>query len=131
MNTIHYNQLNEAMSCKLSVNPESVKVGMMATMYAGSDRYMMIVVAHPNKNSIVVEHYDYSLHGQIKTINGIEFADASGYNEREIHAQKFDGHAGADYTWRKNNRWMPKGCGMWGTCSVHVGKGDEYRDPNF
>ena len=54
MNSIHYNQLNEAMNCRMSITPENVVPGMMATMYVGSDRYKKIVVAHPTKNTIIV-----------------------------------------------------------------------------
>lgn len=131
MNAIHYNQLNEVMTCKMSINPDNVQIGMMATMYIGSDRRKMIIAGHPTKNSIIVEFYNEKIHGEVNTIDGIDFADVSTYNTREAEAQKHGESVGIPYTWRKNNRWMPKGSGMWGTCSIHIGKGDEYRDPDF
>lgn len=35
---MNVNQINEMIGCRMSVSPENVKVGMMATMFAGSDR---------------------------------------------------------------------------------------------
>ena len=118
---MNVNQINEMMGCRMSVSPENVKVGMMATMFVGSDRYAMVVVAHPSTNRIDVEYYSKSVHGDIHVINGIEYANVNS----DEHYDSFQ------YSYRKNYRWMPVGSDMWGTCSIHVGKGEEYIDPSF
>lgn len=149
MNSIHYNQLNEAMNCRMSITPENVVPGMMATMYVGSDRYKKIVVAHPTKNTIIVEWYDEEIHGPVAVHDGVEFANPANFEERdkfynerckakdkgygatEEELAKTTYTLGSTFSWRRNNRWMPKGSGMWETGAIHVGKGDEYRDPDF
>lgn len=118
---MNVNQFNEMIGCRMSISPADVKVGMMATMFVGSDRYAMVVVGHPSKNRIEVEHYLKSVHGSIHVENGIEYANV----KSDEHYDSYP------YSYRKNGCWMPVGVDMWGTCSVHVGKGDEYRDPNF
>ena len=149
MNTIHYNQLNEVMNCRMPVSPETVVPGMMATQYVGSDRYKLIVVAHPTKNTIITERYDEKVHGPVSVVDNVEFASPANFEERdrkfnEYHKARDKEYGATDeelknvtytlgetFSWRKNNRWMLKGSGMWGTCAVHVGKGDEYIDPDF
>ena len=38
---------------------------------------------------------------------------------------------GKIFTYRKNKRWMHEGDDLWGTGAIHLGKADEYRDPDF
>ena len=130
---MHYNMVNEVMSAEMSsTNPV---VGMCATMFVGSDRYAMVVTEVINKKKIRVDHMN------IEHYNGEKRKDDSGAEFIPLH--KMNAYAevndectsivpcGQIYTYRKNKRWMPAGSGLWETCSIHLGKADNYRDPNF
>ena len=106
--TISINEINEAMSCKVSVK-NNVVAGMVGTMFVGSDRYPIVVAT-------------------VFSPKHIKIADLP-----NAYLSKFISkvHELTDYTLRKNGRWMPKGEGMWGTCSVHLGHADSYLDPDF
>lgn len=123
-NSIHYNQLNEYMNCEMSsTNP---RVGMVATMFVGSDRYPMVVTKVYTPKKISVCHMideDWKKYEKYETSSDANeeiIIDTSKYMEKNI-----------TYTYRKNHRWMPAGSGMWETCSIHLGKADYYMDPSF
>ncbi len=120
-NSIHYNQLNEYMNCKMSsIEP---KVGMVGTMYVGSDRYPIVVtrVFSPKKISIChMTDEDWKEYETYNESNLPDVIDVSGYHNDNII-----------YTYRKNKRWMPQGFGQWETCSIHLGKANLYLDPSF
>ena len=119
---IHYNQLNEAMSCRRSEkNPEQYMAG---TMFVGSDRYPIVVVEVVNNKKIKISPiYDDDYNNHIYEKNGNQYI-------KEDYMQKYNGNT-TTYTYRKNNRWMPMGQSMWGTCSIHLGYADSYLDPSF
>lgn len=136
--SIHYNMLNECMNAKKSVtNPV---IGMVATMFVGSDRYAMVVTEVYNKNKIKVAHMsdsDYKSYqnstNKYTLKNGADVINFNNLNDYIIiNEDRTDFEtAGKIYTYRKNKRWMPSGDGMWGTCSIHLGKAETYLDPCF
>ena len=130
---MHYNLLNECMSCEMSsTNPS---VGMCATMFVGSDRYAMVVTEVINKKKIRVDHMvDEDYNGEKHSDqNGADFVPIFNMNK---YARVNDEHTGFEstgqiYTYRKNKRWMREGDDCWGTRSIHLGKADNYMDPSF
>ena len=131
---MHYNMVNEAMNAKMSSTKPVV--GMLATMFVGSDRYAMVVTEVFNNKKIRVSHLD-PLDENAET-----YTDENG--AEIIYGHMWTGHytvvsddkksivpTGKIYTYRKNYRWMPKGSDAWGTCSIHLGKAENYRDPDF
>lgn len=130
---MHYNLLNECMSCRKSITkPE---IGMAATMFVGSDRYAMVVTEVMNDKTIRVEHLkdDDEENHLITGEDGVQKLDPryiGNYVYADVHENKIMSY-GTVYTYRKNKRWMPKGQDCWGTCSVHLGIVDSYRDPSF
>lgn len=130
---MHYNLLNECMSCEMSsTNPS---VGMCATMFVGSDRYAMVVTEVINKKKIRVDYMEDSHYNEAKTTdeNGADFVPLC---KMHVYTQINDERTsivprGRIYTYRKNKRWMREGDDCWGTCSIHLGKADNYRDPSF
>ena len=130
---MHINMLNEAMSCKMSVTEP--KFGMCATMFAGSDRYAMVVTEVISKDKIRVDHMAAS------DYQGEKYTDETGAEFIPIfdmckYAKVNDDQTGFTsrgkiYTLRKNHRWMPKGESLWGCSAIHLGKAEEYRDPSF
>lgn len=130
---MHYNLLNECMSCRKSITkPE---IGMAATMFVGSDRYAMVVTEVINDKTIRVEHLKdedeekYLILG-MDDVQRLDPRRIGNYVYLDIHENKIMPY-GTVYTYRKNKRWMPKGQDCWGTCSVHLGVADSYRDPSF
>ena len=116
--------VNEVMNTRAN---EAPKVGMPATMFVGSDRYAMIVLEVKSPKKVIITH-----------MHDVDYA------EYEKSPEAFDGEAaikkyknfgsyyeGTEYTLRKNGRWLPKGYGLWETCSVRFGSADNYRDPCF
>ena len=130
---MHYNLLNECMSCEMSsTNPS---VGMCATMFVGSDRYAMVVTEVINKKKIRVDHSARRINKKKKHSdqNGADFVPIFNMNK---YARVNDEHTGFEstgqiYTYRKNKRWMREGDDCWGTRSIHLGKADNYMDPSF
>ena len=130
---MHYNLLNECMSCEMSsTNPS---VGMCATMFVGSDRYAMVVTEVINKKKIRVDHRAGGDNKKEKHSdqNGADFVPIFNMNK---YARVNDEHTGFEstgqiYTYRKNKRWMREGDDCWGTRSIHLGKADNYMDPSF
>lgn len=130
---MHYNLLNECMSCEMSSTSPSV--GMCATMFVGSDRYAMVVTEVINKKKIRVDHMtDEDYNGEKHSDqNGADFVPIFNMNK---YARVNDEHTGFEstgqiYTYRKNKRWMREGDDCWGTRSIHLGKADNYMDPSF
>ena len=134
-NSIHYNEVNEVMNCKKSVK-NSIKPGMGATMYCGSDRYAMVVTEVISPKTIKVAHcLDAHEDKFVEDENGIEMLPIEMVEEYKKFVPDKYGYCGFNvprtYTLRKNGRWMPKGAGMWETRSIHIGCADSYRDPSF
>ena len=125
--SIHYNQLNEVMSPHMTDDP--IKPGSPATMYVGSDRYAMIVLEVLSPKRIIVAHMtseDYKAYeDDPKAFDGA--AVIKKYMNESLNSY----YDGIEYSLRKNNRWMPKGSGMWETCSLHIGEAENYWDPSF
>lgn len=118
--SIHPNMINEVMSAKKSlITPVP---GLAATMFVGSDRYAMVVTKVITPKKIEVSHV-YSENEFVTHENGIQTMPS------EILEKYLDN--GITYTYRKNKRWMPFGEGLWGTCSIHLGHAEDYRDPSF
>ena len=134
-NWIHENELNEAMNCKVSVKNQIIP-GMGATMFCGSDRYAMVVTEVVSPKTIKVAHcLDAHEDKFVEDDNGIEMLPIEMVDEYKKFVPDKYGHCGfnvpREYSLRKNGRWMPKGVGMWETCSIHIGKAESYRDPSF
>ena len=135
--TIHYNQLNEVMNTQKFITPGNVKVGMAATEFVGSDRYAMVVIKVMSPKTIRIAHIRHGHEDLLVTDeNGVQWIPEE-LIESYIAADKpdqwgyYNYFAGTTYTYRKNHRWMPKGHGMWETCSVSIGHAENYRDPSF
>lgn len=127
---MHINQLNEAMSCRMS-EQDSLEAGMCATMFVGSDRYAMVVTEVLTPKKIRVAHMLDDHYKKLKDDDvRVQFLDL---DDMKFYENVPDGsyHSGITYTLRKNGRWMPQGCSLWDTCSVHLGHADNYRDPCF
>lgn len=131
---MHYNLVNEAMSCKKSsTNPT---VGMCGTMFCGSDRWPMVVTEVLSKKKIRLAHMsskDYNLTEKKKDQEGNEYLPDACMREyaRVSHEDNKIVPDGKIYTFRKNHRWMEEGSSLWSTGAVHLGEADEYRDPSF
>jgi len=126
---MHYNLINESMNCSMSVrNPE---VGMCGTLFCGSDRYPVVVTEIIDRRTIRVDFledfdYEYSIIGKLD--NNINYLHP---NRLSHYMWNSDEGKGKPYTYRKNKRWIEMGKDMWSAASVHLGKADSYRDPNF
>ena len=126
--------INEVMNTKADENPE---VGMGATRFVGSDRYSMVVTEVLSPKKVKVAHVPNEMMEKFITDeNGVMrlpkkcLDEIIKMGEREY---EFSGpyYAGIEYTLRKNGRWLPKGLGLWETCSVRFGYAEDYRDPCF
>lgn len=136
-NVICINEINEAMNCKTSVKNDIVP-GMGATMFVGSDRYAMVVTKVLTPKKIMVAHLrDEDIDKLNTNDNGInilpEYILEFYFSQNSVDELGYpmSYYWSIEYTLRKNGRWMPKGEGMWGTCSLHIGKAENYRDPSF
>ena len=126
--------INEVMSCRISVK-DNLEIGMAATMFVGSDRYAMIITEVLGPKKIRVDHMDDTDYkeienytdGNVQILRGTRMIKYAKISEDGTH---WEG-TGKIYTLRKNGRWMPEGEGLWGTCSIHIGNADNYRDPSF
>lgn len=113
------------------------KVGMLATMYVGGDRYAMIIVKVLTKNRIVCFNLYELKDFEIKTINGIQY-----YNgDPELIYYKNISHLNDDmyndfinehtYTKRHNGTWREINHGIHDGCGLTLGIGENYFDPDF
>lgn len=119
--SLHPNMINEVMSAKCSlITPVP---GLAATMFVGSDRYAMVVTKVITPKKIEVSHVYDGEKEFVTHKNGIQTMP-------EENLKKYVDN-GITYTYRKNKRWMPFGQGLWGTCSIHLGHAEDYRDPSF
>ena len=134
-NSIHYNEVNEVMNCKMALT-ENLKSGMGATMYCGSDRYAMVVTEVLSPKKIKVAHM-LDNHEQYIRQNGdgVDILAPEFVEDYKQFTPDEYGYKGFNcprtYTLRKNGRWMEEGKGMWETCSIHIGKAENYRDPSY
>ncbi len=133
-NSIHYNEINEAINCKSSVK-NNIVIGMGATMFVGSDRYPMVVTEVISKNKIRVSHMhddDYERNKRTDE-NGIDFIpNEFMYKYVRINNERTNIVPMGDvFSLRKNGRWIKEGHGLWETGAIHLGHADEYRDPSF
>lgn len=134
ISTITPSCINEVMSCEIS-KKDNIEIGMAATMYVGSDRYAMVIteILGPKKVRVAhMDHTDYEeienyTEGNVQILRGTRMIK---YAKISDDGKRWEG-TGKIYTLRKNGRWMAEGDGLWGTCSVHIGKADNYRDPSF
>ena len=117
--------INEIMSCEMSVTPT---VGMLGTMYVGTDRYavMCTKVSSPKRVKVVTLYNFESIPADC-----FEKKDGIEYMKKEYFDNNFSNDDGLPYSFRKNGRWMPMGLSAWGTCSIHFGVADPYQDPCF
>ena len=126
--------INEVMNTKANENPE---VGMGATRFVGSDRYAMVVVKVNSKKNVEIAHVPHDMEDKFVTDEyGIMRLPDEYLNKIiELGNKKMDFgkpyYAGIPYSLRKNGRWLPKGEGLWGTCSVRFGYAENYMDPCF
>lgn len=132
--SIHYNQLNEAMNGHGNV--EKIVPGLGATMFCGSDRYMMVVTEVCSPKKIKVAHLlDSHKDKFITGNNGVMILPKEFLDEYKKFVPDEYGwapyYASQVYTFRKNYRWMPQGKGLWETSSIQIGVAEEYRDPCF
>lgn len=121
---MHYNLVNESMNLKKSET--FPKVGMCGTMFCGTDRWPIVVTLVKGKKTIKASMiYDEDFHNNIVEKDGIDYL--------EIPEEKMKNYLqySKTYTYRKNYRWMQEGHDMWQTGAIHLGKADEYRDPDF
>ena len=136
---IHPNEVNEVMNAKMSfTNPV---VGLLGTMFVGTDRYAVMISEVINKKTVkVVKIFDEEWLKENTNTIAEDMPDfitpyrAARYLAENGDFDVVDGKwevKGTTYTLRKNGRWMPAGDSMWGTCSIHFGKADPYMDPNF
>jgi len=134
-NVIHYNEVNEVMNCSKSLT-ENIVPGMGATMYCGTDRYAMVVVEVLSSKKIKVAYVDDYFNEFTTNENGVDMLPQSRIDLMKTWKDYDPSYGNSHgflhiYTYRKNGRWMPSGKDMWDTCSIHIGKADEYRDPDF
>lgn len=140
---MHYNLINEVMSCKCSTTPT---VGMMGTQFVGSDRYKVVCVKVLSPKKVVVatlgdfkvntvdnlDYYDGDINELYeRTIALPSWVKEEQWEEGELEEFKqrtFDENV---YSLRKNGRWLRKGQPAHYTGAIHWGKADEYRDPCF
>lgn len=144
ISSIHPNMINEAMNLKGSDTPE---VGMVATMFCGSDRWPMVCTEVISKSRVrvaMMSDADYARAENSETSMKV-FSDDMLYTNNyfeEIPGRKevtlSNGEVvrplkprGRVYTLRKNKRWIEAGHDMWSTGAVHFGYAEEYRDPSF
>lgn len=144
---MHYNVINEVMSCKKSIMPTP---GMMGTYFVGSDQYEVVCLQVVSPKKVIV-----ALHGNYPkvTVNGIDYYDRSvdalldkltpkidryiakyGDTDEAKRMYEFDlRHFNSEYIFslRKNGRWLRQGSGAWSTGSIHWGHAEEYLDPSF
>ena len=130
---MHYNLVNEAMYGEMSsTNP---MVGMCATMFCGTDRWPYVVTEVFTNKKVRVAMMNSDDYKSEKIVNedGTESLASylMGKYVRISDDKKTLVPIGKIFTYRKNHRWMQEGSDLWGTGAIHLGKADEYRDPNF
>ena len=149
MATIPYYLVNEAMN--VHANEKTPEVGMLGTLYVGSDRYPYVVLKTYSPKRIVaidinedaprverggVEYYD----GDVRTIARQSLPSFERYflstSSLEEALEAFSRELGRflkehTYTLRKNGRWVVEGEGLWESSGLHLGKADYYLDPSF
>ncbi len=128
---MHYNLVNESMNAKMSSTKPFV--GMCGTMFCGSDRWPYVVTeVFTNKKIRMTSMSDEDYNSNRPTNeDGIEFLYNIG-NYVKINDDKTKIiPKGKIYTYRKNKRWICQGKNAWETGSIHLGKADLYRDPDF
>lgn len=130
VNTIHVNQINEIMNGEMHLTT-GIESGMCGTEFCGSDRYRVVVVDVITPKKILVSMlHDCDAEQIFTDDNGIHRLPMERVEKYRNIKPTYFGHPTV-YTLRKNNRWMPKGYGMWETSSVMIGHAEEYRDPCF
>jgi len=128
---MHINVINESMGVRKS-ETENVKVGMAATMFAGSDSYAMVVTEVISPKKIRVSHMmneDYSTLNE--NDNNVQILSKEQMKKYVYVTDTSIIPIGEVYSYRKNHRWIAEGRGLWETGGIHLGHATEYRDPNF
>jgi len=139
--SVHPNMVNEAMNLKAIETPQ---VGMVATMFCGSDRWPMVCTEVLAKNKVraaLMADSDYAYvsannskylpEDRLFTRNYFIEPKEGAYTLNNGKVVKQLEPRGKVYTLRKNHRWMEAGHDMWSVGGVHFGHADEYRDPDF
>jgi len=128
---MHINVINEAMGVRKS-ETENIKVGMVATLFVGSDSYAMVVTEVISPKKIRVSHMmdeDYSTLDE--NDENVQFLSK---NQMKKYVHVTDTTIlpiGEIYSYRKNKRWIGEGRGLWETGGIHLGHATNYRDPSF
>ena len=133
-NTIHLNEINEAINC-LKSEKNNLYVGLCGTQYMGSDRYAVVITEVISPKCVRVAdmlNVDYNEHIKIdeKGNNYIPVNEMYTYVQVNKNKTGFESK-GKLFKLRKNGRWIVEGDDLWSTGSVHFGIADEYRDPSF
>lgn len=140
--SVHPNMVNEVMNLKAIETPQ---VGMVGTMFCGSDRWPMVCTEVLSKNKVRAEMMADADYTFVSANNSkylpddrlfsrnyfIETDESSSYKVSNGKVVKKLEARGKVYTLRKNHRWMEAGHDMWSVGGVHFGHADEYRDPDF
>lgn len=132
MNTIHVNQINEAMNCNAS-EKNHLYVGLCGTEFCGSDRWPMVITEIISPKCVRVASMtddDYNSNRPHDEYGNEFLYDMSAYVRVNNKRTKIE-PKGNIYKLRKNGRWLKEGANLWSTGAVHFGEADEYRDPSF
>ena len=117
VSSISIDCINEVMNTRVDETP---KVGMPATIFVGSDRYAMIVLEVLSSKRVIIAH-----------MQDDDYDEFDGEAVIEKYKSIDPQCKGMEYTLRKNERWLPKGSGLWDTCSARFGAAENYMDPCF
>lgn len=104
------------------------KVGLMGTMFVGSDEYPVVIVDVISKkkvNVVIMYENDYDQDVTIDSCGN----DIYKYDTNDLKVDL--GNRMLTYTLRKNNRWVREHDGLWSCGAVVFGKANKYIDPNF
>ena len=131
-------KITENSSIEHVITNMNVEPGMLSTMYIGSDRYCYLVIAHPTRNTIIVDFFNKKPGNYYIDDDGIEYATNDCLKSAESWWDTINSNPDEDYTrrrhiftWRaKAKAWFRKGnsalCG-----GLVIGQGNDYRDPDF
>ena len=130
---MNINMIPEVMNPNMTTNVPDP--GTCATMYVGSDRYAMVVTEVISPKKIRIDHLnDYLYKNRVRERNGVQFIDKDDMCQYYEVVNQEDGSRkwrGDVYTQRRNGRWIEQGSSMHGTGGIHLGRAENYRDPNF
>ena len=121
---------NNIISNNVHVDHDKIKVGMCGTKYVGSDEYPIVVVdVISDKRIVICNLLSHHMDKLVYDINEVQILPSLYLSEYLKINNNY--YAPVTYSYRKNKRWMPAGSGQWETCSIVIGRANEYRDPSF